>query len=60
MRWASKNGKLEVVKYLEKTIKILELKEEHKKEWDYICGEIEYKPKVGIKYFEHLEEFMKT
>ncbi len=58
--WASHNGYLEVVKYLEEQIKILEAKEEHKKEWDYICGEIEYKPDVGIKYFEHLEEFIKT
>ncbi len=59
LRWASIMGHIEVVKYLEKTIQILEAKEEHKKEWDYVCGEIEYKPKVGIKYFEHLEEFIK-
>ena len=58
-RYASSNGHLEVVKYLEEQIKILEAKEEHKKEWDYVCGEIEYKPELGIKYFEHLEEFIK-
>ncbi len=56
---ASKFRHLDVVKYLEETIKILEAKEEQKKEWDYVCGEIEYKPKLGIKYFEHLEEFIK-
>ncbi len=59
MRWASENEHLEVVKYLEETIKILKAKEEHKKEWDYICGEIEYKPEVGIEYFKHLEDFIK-
>ena len=56
LRWASLNGHIEVVKYLEETIKILE---EHKKKWDYVCGEIEYKPNLGIEYFKHLEEFIK-
>ncbi len=59
LKWASENGQIEVVKYLEETIKILKAKEEHKKEWDYICGEIEYKPELGIEYFKHLEEFIK-
>ena len=59
LRNASEYGRIEVVKYLEDTIKELEAKEEHKKEWDYVCGEIEYKPDLGIKYFEHLEEFIK-
>ncbi len=59
LRFAIENGQIEVVQYLEETIKILKAKEEQKKEWDYVCGEIEYKPKVGIKYFEHLEEFIK-
>ena len=46
--------------YLEnKIIPKIKYKNEHKKEWDYICGEIEYKPYLGIKYFEHLEEFIK-
>ncbi len=56
-RWASRNRHIELVKYLEETIKILEAKEKHKKEWDYVCGEIEYKPERGI--YEHLEEFIK-
>ncbi len=57
LRWASINRHIKVVKFLEETIQILEAKEKHKKEWDYVCGEIEYKPERGI--YEHLEEFIK-
>ena len=47
--------------YLEhKIIPKIKYKNKHKKEWDYVCGEIEYKPNLGIKYFEHLEEFINT
>ncbi len=59
IRSAYLNEHIDVVKYLEETIKILKAKEEHKKEWDYICGEIVYKPELGIEYFKHLEDFIK-
>ncbi len=59
LRRASRNRHIKVVKYVEETIKILEAKKEQKKEWDYVCGEIEFKPEIGIEYFKHLEEFIK-